>query len=121
MNLIHQFTIGITSFDDRYTLFRHCQALLVNHAHCRIKASPLLTLVVEIIQQMNLSELALPPKVPDAQCAFPPPEDWYGKEFYCSSEHVMNGGVLWSPGFGIKGVKGGGAIDFYLGPNKLER
>lgn len=30
----------------------------------------------------------------------------------------MNGGVLWSPDFGTKGVKGGGDIDFYLVSNK---
>lgn len=30
----------------------------------------------------------------------------------------MNGGVLWSPEFGMKGVKGGGAIDSYLGSHK---
>ncbi len=31
---------------------------------------------------------------------------------------ILDGGVLWSPEFGIKGVKGGGAIDFYLGSHK---
>lgn len=104
--------------DKLLTLFRHCHGLLVNHAPSRVNASSLSTLVAEIIKQMNPSKLALPPKVPHTQCATPPPEDWYAKEFYSASEHVLNGGVLWSPEFGIKGVKGGGAIDFYLESNK---
>ena len=98
--------------DKLLTLFRHCQGLLLNHAPCTINAPSPLTLVVEIIKQMN------PPKVPQTQCATPPPEDWFGKEFYCASEHILNGGVLWSPEFGMKGVKGGGAIDFYLESKK---
>lgn len=35
-------------------------------------------------------------------------------EFYRASEHVMNGGVLWSPEYSTTGVKGSRAIDFYL-------
>lgn len=109
----------MTAFLDKLIiLFRHCQALLLNHAPCRINFLSPLALVVEIIKQMNPSKLALPPKVPHAQCATPPPEDWYGKEFYSASGQILNGGVLWSPEFGIKGVKGGGAIDFYLESNK---
>ncbi len=104
--------------DKLLTLFRHCQGLLLNHAPCRINAPSPLTLVVEIIKQMNPSKLALPPKVPQTQCATPPPEDWFGKEFYSASEHILKGGVLWSPEFGMKGVKGGGAIDFYLESKK---
>ena len=60
--------------------------------------------VVEIVKQLNPSKLALPPKVPHTQCA-----TWYmAKNFYCASEHILNGEVLgWSPAFGIKGVIGG--------------
>lgn len=104
--------------DKLVTLFRHCQALLLTHAPCRINALSPLNLVVETIKQMNPSKLALPLKVPRTQCATQPPEDWFGKEFYCASERILNGGVLWSPEFGIKGVKGGGAIDFYLESKK---
>ena len=100
------------------TLFRHCQALLRNHAPCKISAPSPLALVVDIIKHMKPSKLALPPTMPHMEGATLRPEDWYGKEFYSASEHVMNGGVLWSLEFGTKGVKGGGALDFYLASNK---
>lgn len=58
--------------------------------------------------------LALPPTRPQTQCATLAPEDWYGKEFYRASEHIMNGGELCSPEYITTGVKGSGAIDFYL-------
>lgn len=67
---------------------------------------------------MNPSKLALPPKKPHTQRATLLTEDWYSKEFHRASEHIMDKRVLWSPEFGTKGVKGGGAIDFHLGSNK---
>jgi len=66
---------------------------------------------------MKPSKFLLAPKHPGtSECA--PPEDWYHKEFYRASDNVLDGWILWSPEFGISGVKKGGLLDFYLAAKK---
>jgi hypothetical protein len=67
---------------------------------------------------MSPTKLSLPPKRPGNTSNAVPPEAWYSKEFYCASDKILNGGVLWSPEFGDGGVKKGGSLDFYLADKK---
>ncbi|MCJ1342732.1 hypothetical protein MMC31_000921 [Peltigera leucophlebia] len=96
----------------------HCQALLRNHSQTSINAASPLALAIEIIKHMEPYKFALPAKNANPHSTSLPLEDWYNKEFYRASERVLDGGVLKSPEFGITGVKGGAAMDFYLGSKK---
>lgn len=102
----------------QWILSRHCQALLRNYSQSSINAASPLALAIEIIKYMKPCKFALPAKIPNPHSTSLPPEDWYVKGFYRASEKVLDGGVLWYPEFGINGVKGGGAIDSYLGSHK---
>ncbi|MCJ1349936.1 hypothetical protein MMC31_008179, partial [Peltigera leucophlebia] len=96
----------------------HCQGFFQDFPHNSINAASPLELAIDIIKNMKPRKFALPAKNPNPFSTSLPPEDWYSKEFYRASEKVLDGGVVWSPEYGTKGVMGGGAIDFYLGSEK---
>lgn len=92
---------------------RHCQSLLLETNVDYITALSPVMLAVEMLKLFRPEKLASPPKAPGILHGIPP-EDWYGKEFYSASDKVSQGAVLWSPEFGISGLKKSESLDFYL-------